>query len=52
MLLEQLTNNISKMYFTHWKLPGVCERRWSINIQVPKSGEVQTIGGQSSYPSE
>jgi len=23
--------NISKMYFTHWKPPGVSERMWSVN---------------------
>jgi len=24
--------NISKMYFSHWKPPGVSERMWSVNL--------------------
>jgi len=39
--------NISKMYFSHWEPPGVCERRWSLNLEALISGENQTLGGQS-----
>jgi len=31
-------HSISKMYFSHWKPPGVSERMWSVNLDVSKSG--------------
>ena len=43
---------ISKMYFSHWKSPGVSERMWSVNLDASISGEYQTIGGDSGRPSE
>jgi len=39
---------ISKMYCSHWEPPGVCERRWSVNLQEAISEENQTLGGHSS----
>jgi hypothetical protein len=39
--------NISKMYFSHWKPPGVSERMWSVNLDASISGEYQTLGGHS-----
>jgi hypothetical protein len=44
--------HITKIYFTHWKSPGVCERLWSVNIDVPFSGEYHTLGGHFCWPSE
>jgi len=44
--------NISKMYFSHWKPPGVSERMWSVNLDASISGEYQTLGGHSCRPSE
>ena len=46
------TEDISKMYFSHWKAPGVSERMWSINLDASISGEYQTLGGHSCRPSE
>jgi len=43
---------ISKMYFSHWKTPGVSERMWSVNLDASISGEYQTLGGHSGRPSE
>jgi hypothetical protein len=43
---------ISKMYFRHWKPPGVSERMWSVNLDASISGEYQTLGGHSCRPSE
>jgi len=43
---------ISKMYFSHWKPPGVSERMWSVNLDASISGEYQTLGGHSCRPSE
>ena len=43
---------ISRMYFSHWKPPGVSERMWSVNLDGSISGEYQTIGGHSCEPSE
>ena len=43
---------ISKMYFSHWKTPGVSVRMWSINLDASISGEYQTLGGHSGRPSE
>ena len=42
----------SKMYFSHWKPPGVSERMWSVNLDASISGEYQTLGGYSCRPSE
>jgi len=44
--------HISKMYFGHWKTPGVSERMGSVNLDVSISGEYQTVGGHSGRPSE
>jgi len=43
---------ISKMYFSHWKPPGVSEKMWSVNLDVSISGEYQTLGGHFCRPSE
>jgi hypothetical protein len=43
---------ISKMYFSHWKPPGVSERMWSVNLDESISGEYETLGGHSCRPSE
>jgi len=43
---------ISKMYFSHWKTPGVSERMWSVNLDASISGEYQTLRGHSSRSSE
>jgi len=43
---------ISKMYFSHWKPPGVSERMWSVNLEASISGEYQTVGGHSCRSSE
>ena len=45
-------SHISKMYFSHWKPPGVSERMWSVNLDASISGEYQTLGGHSCRPSE
>jgi hypothetical protein len=45
-------SHISKMYFSHWKPPGVSERMWSVNLNASISGEYQTLGGHSCRPSE
>jgi len=44
--------NISEMYFSHWKPPGVSERMWSVNLEASISGGYLTLGGHSSPPSE
>jgi hypothetical protein len=44
--------HISKMYFRHWKPPGVSGRMWSVNLDASISGEYQTLGGHSCWPSE
>jgi len=44
--------NISKMYFSHWELPVVSERRWRVNLEASISDENQTLEGDSSRPSE
>jgi len=43
---------ISKMYFSHWKPPGVSERMWSANLYASISGEYQTLGVHSCQPSD
>jgi hypothetical protein len=48
----EMLENISKMYFSHWKAPGVSERMWSVNLDASISGEYQTLGGHSCLPSE
>jgi hypothetical protein len=42
---------ISKMYFSHWKPPGVSERMWSVNLDASIAGEYHTLWGHSSRPS-
>jgi hypothetical protein len=52
---EETTDNIAyirKMYFSHWKTPGVSERIWCVNLDASISGEYQTIGGHCWGPSE
>jgi len=44
--------SISKIYFSLWKPPGVSERMWSVNLDASISGEYQTLGGHSGWPSE
>jgi hypothetical protein len=44
--------NISKMYFSHWKPPGVFERMWSVNLDALNLGDYQTPGGNSGQPSD
>jgi len=43
---------ISKMYFSLWKTAGVSERMWSVNLEASISGDDQTLGGYSGWPSE
>ena len=45
-------HSISKMYFSHWKPPGVSERMWSVNLDASISAEYQTLGGHSCRPWE
>jgi len=51
-LAQYLRYSISKMYFSHWGPPGVCERRRSVNLEVSISEENQILGGHSGLPSE
>jgi len=44
--------NISTMSFSLWEPPGVSERMWSVNLDALISGEDQTLGGHSGWPSE
>jgi len=44
--------DISRMYFSLWKPPGVSERMWSVNLGPSISGEYQTLGGHSDWPLE
>jgi len=46
------TIDISKMYFSLWKPPGVSESMGSANLDASISGEYQTLGGHSCRPSE
>jgi len=41
---------ISTMWITHWEPPGVCQRRWSVTIEVSNSGENQTLGRDFGLP--
>jgi len=43
--------DISKIYFSLWKTPGVSERMCSVNLDASISGEYQTLGGHSCRPS-
>jgi len=45
-------HSISKMYFSHWKPPGVSERMWSVHLDGSISGEYQTLGRHFCQPSE
>jgi hypothetical protein len=45
-------HSISKMYFSHWKPPGVSGRMWSVHVDVSSSGQSQTLGGHSDWLSE
>jgi hypothetical protein len=47
-----LAIHISKMYFSHWKPPGVSERMWNVNLEASISGEYQTLGAHSWRSSE
>ena len=38
-------HSISKMYFRHWKPPGVSDRMWSVNLDASISGEYNTLKG-------
>jgi hypothetical protein len=40
-------NSISNMYFSLWTTPGVSERMWSVNLEVPISEDYQTTQGHS-----
>jgi hypothetical protein len=50
--LDGAIHNISKMYFSDWKPPGVSARMWSVNLNASISGEYQTLGGHFCRPSE
>jgi transposase InsO family protein len=52
MMEEGVNRNIGKMYFSHWKPPGVSARMWSVNLDASISGDYQTQGGHSCRPSE
>jgi len=41
---------MSKMFFSHWEPPGVCERGRSVNLEASIAEENQTIGGHSGQP--
>jgi hypothetical protein len=43
---------IRKMYFSHWKPPGVSERMWSVTLDASISEEYQTLGRHSCQPSQ
>jgi hypothetical protein len=43
---------ISKIYFSHWKSPGVSESMWSVNSDASISGEYLTLGWHSGRPWE
>jgi len=47
-----LGSDISKMHFSHWEPPAVCERRWSVNLEASISGVNPTLSGDSGRPSE
>jgi hypothetical protein len=47
-----LHSYISKMYFMHWKPPGVSARMWSVNLDVSISGDYWTLGGHPCRPLE
>jgi hypothetical protein len=47
-----LTLDISKMYFIHWKPPGVSERMWSVYLDASIAGEYESLEGHSSRPTE
>jgi hypothetical protein len=51
-LREEEDEYSSKMYFSHWKPLEVSERMWSVNLDASMSGEYQTLGGNSCWPSE
>jgi hypothetical protein len=40
------------MNFRYWKPPGVSDRMRSENLDVSISGDDQTVGGDSGWPSE
>ena len=40
------------MYSSHWKPAGVSEMMSSVNLYVSISGEYQTLGGHSCWPSK
>jgi len=51
-LQPEMDDNISKIHFGYWDPPGVSERMSSVNLKASMSGEYQTIGGHSGWPSE
>jgi hypothetical protein len=50
--LTKIIENISKMYFSHWKPQGVSERMRSVNLDASIAGQYETLGGHSCWPSE
>jgi hypothetical protein len=46
------STDISKMYCSLWEPPEVSERMWSVYLNASISGEYQTGGGHSGWPSE
>jgi len=49
---ERILRCICKMYFSHWKPPGVSERMWSVKLEASISGGYQTLGGHSGCLTE
>jgi len=49
---DSVDEYISKMYFSNWEPPGVCERRWSVDLEGSISGENQTVGEHSGWHSK
>jgi len=52
LFLYFLSQNFSKIYFSHWKPPGVSERMRRVNLDASIAGEYQTLGGHSGRHSE
>ena len=52
MIDHHVCSYISKMHFSYWEPLGVSEKIWSVNLDASISGEYQTLGGQSGWPSE
>jgi hypothetical protein len=43
---------ISKMYFILWMPQEGSERMWNVQLDASSSGEYQTVGGHSGWPSK